>query len=153
MANMTLNGITVDQLADRRRLLASFDSLRRDIDASGAHQRRWTPSPQRALGVLTSSRLLDALDLSAGRPTRSAQRYGDGKPYKFQYDGAPTVNDQLLMARRLVEAGVRVRDAVLRPLGQPRQELRPGPRSRRQARSVPQRPDRRPGRARHARTT
>ena len=34
-------------------------------------------------------------------------RYGDGKPYKFQYDGAPTVNDQLLMARRLVEAGVR----------------------------------------------
>ena len=36
------------------------------------------------------------------------ERYGDGKPYKFQYDGAPTVNDQLLMARRLVEAGVRV---------------------------------------------
>ena len=35
------------------------------------------------------------------------ERYGDGKPYKFQYDGAPTVNDHLLMARRLVEAGVR----------------------------------------------
>src|SRR5207249_1867179 len=34
-------------------------------------------------------------------------RYGDGKPYQYQYDGAPTVNDQLLMARRLVEAGVR----------------------------------------------
>src|SRR5207253_3541537 len=25
----------------------------------------------------------------------------------FQFDGAPTVNDQLLLARRLVEAGVR----------------------------------------------
>src|SRR5262249_18582685 len=36
------------------------------------------------------------------------ERYGDGRPYKYQYDGAPTVNDQLLMARRLVEAGVRV---------------------------------------------
>jgi uncharacterized protein (DUF1501 family) len=35
-------------------------------------------------------------------------RYGDGKPYNYQFDGAPTVNDQLLLARRLVEAGVRV---------------------------------------------
>ena len=64
-------------------------------------------------------------------------RYGDGKPYQFQYDGAPTVNDQLLMARRLVEAGVRCVTLSLWPLGQPRQELRPRPRSRRQARPVP----------------
>src|SRR2546422_7439894 len=35
------------------------------------------------------------------------ERYGDGKPYQYQYDGAPTVNDQLLVARRLVEAGAR----------------------------------------------
>ena len=57
--------------------------------------------------MLTSSKLLEALDLS--RETDKVRaRYGDGKPYKFQYDGAPTVNDQLLMARRLVEAGVRV---------------------------------------------
>jgi uncharacterized protein (DUF1501 family) len=35
------------------------------------------------------------------------ERYGDGKPYKYQYDGAPTCNDHLLIARRLVEAGVR----------------------------------------------
>jgi uncharacterized protein (DUF1501 family) len=34
--------------------------------------------------------------------------YGDGKPYKYQYDGAPTCNDHLLLARRLVEAGARV---------------------------------------------
>ena len=61
---------------------------------------------ERALGVLTSSKLMDALDLSK-EPTTVRERYGDGKPYKFQYDGAPTVNDQLLLARRLVEAGVR----------------------------------------------
>src|SRR5213079_3193466 len=61
---------------------------------------------ERALGVLTSSKLLDALDLSR-ESDKVRERYGDGKPYKYQFDGAPTVNDQLLMARRLVEAGVR----------------------------------------------
>src|SRR5262249_338321 len=29
------------------------------------------------------------------------------QPYKFQYDGAPTVSEHLLIARRLVEAGAR----------------------------------------------
>ena len=61
---------------------------------------------ERALGVLTSSKLLEALDLSR-ESDKVRQRYGDGKPYKYQFDGAPTVNDQLLLARRLVEAGVR----------------------------------------------
>jgi hypothetical protein len=62
---------------------------------------------QRALDVLTSSRLLDALDLSKEDP-KIVARYGDGKPYQYQYDGAPTCNDHLLLARRLIEAGVRV---------------------------------------------
>ena len=61
---------------------------------------------QAAFGVLTSSRLLDALDLSKEDP-KIVARYGDGKPYQYQYDGAPTVNDHLLIARRLVEEGVR----------------------------------------------
>ena len=56
--------------------------------------------------MLTSSKLIDALDLSK-EPQSVRERYGDGKPYQYQYDGAPTVNDQLLVARRLVEAGVR----------------------------------------------
>src|SRR5919201_549250 len=61
---------------------------------------------ERALGVLTSSRLVEALDLSR-ESAKVRARYGDGRPYRYQYDGAPTVNDQLLMARRLVEVGVR----------------------------------------------
>jgi arylsulfatase A-like enzyme len=61
---------------------------------------------QRALDVLTSSRLLDALDVSK-EPEKVRNRYGDGKPYQYQFDGAPTANDHLLMARRLVEAGAR----------------------------------------------
>jgi hypothetical protein len=105
MANLRLNGISTDQLSDRRRLLASFDTLRRDIDLTG-QLAGMDAAAQRALGVLTSSRLLDALDVSK-ESQRVRDRYGDGKPYQFQFDGAPTVNDQLLMARRLVEAGVR----------------------------------------------
>lgn len=105
MANMRLNGISVDQLDDRRRLMQSFDSLRRDVDISGAIQ-GLDAAQQRALGVLTSSRLLDALDISR-EPQAVRERYGDGRPYQYQFDGAPTVNDQFLVARRLVEAGVR----------------------------------------------
>ena len=105
MADMRLNGISVDRLDERRRLIASFDNLRRDIDINGSIQ-GLDAAQQRALGVLTSSRLLDALDVSR-EPQSVRDRYGDGKPYQYQFDGAPTVNDQLLVARRLVEAGVR----------------------------------------------
>jgi len=105
MANMKLNGITQERLGDRKRLLASFDQMRRDLDSAGNLQ-GMDAFTERAFGVLTSSKLLEALDVSK-EPDRIRERYGDGKPYNFQYDGAPTVNDQLLVARRLVEAGVR----------------------------------------------
>src|SRR5947199_273421 len=36
LQNMTLRGVTVDRLDDRKRLLSGFDQLRRDADASGA---------------------------------------------------------------------------------------------------------------------
>jgi hypothetical protein len=106
MANLTLRGASVETLADRRRLLSSFDSLRSDLDSSGVYK-TVDALTERALGVLTSSKLVEALDLSK-ESAKVRERYGDGKPYQYQFDGAPTVNDQLLMARRLVEAGVRV---------------------------------------------
>jgi hypothetical protein len=106
LANMKLKNITLDELADRKKLIASFDSLRREVDVTGSIT-GVDANTERAFDVLTSSRLMDALDVSK-EPTKVRERYGDGKPYKYQYDGAPTVNDQLLMARRLVEAGVRV---------------------------------------------
>jgi hypothetical protein len=105
LANLKLHGVTLEQLDDRKRLLASFDHLRRDVD-TGSALAGMDANLERALGVLTSSRLLEALDLSRESP-QVRQRYGDGKPYQFQYDGAPTVNEHLLLARRLVEAGVR----------------------------------------------
>ncbi|HEX7448877.1 MAG TPA: DUF1501 domain-containing protein [Pirellulales bacterium] len=106
MDNMKLNGVTLDRLHDRRRLLTSFDRFQAEMDVRGVMQ-GVDAFGQRALDVLSSSKLLDALDVSKEDP-RVRERYGDGKPYKYQYDGAPTVNDQLLIARRLVEAGVRV---------------------------------------------
>jgi len=106
LENMTLQGITLERLADRRRVLASIDTMRRELDISGAMD-GMDVFGQRALDVLTSSRLLDALDLSKEDP-EIVRKYGDGKPYQYQYDGAPTCNDHLLIARRLVESGARV---------------------------------------------
>jgi hypothetical protein len=106
MADMRLNDVSLDRLRDRRGLLQRLDRFRRDVDASGM-MAGLDAYGQRALDVLTSSRLVDALDLSKEDP-KIVARYGDGKPYNFQYDGAPTCNEHLLIARRLVEAGVRV---------------------------------------------
>lgn len=105
LANLQLNGVTLDRLQDRRSLMTSLDGLRRDADATGMIA-GMDAFNQAAFGVLTSSRLLDALDLTKEDP-RVVARYGDGKPYQYQYDGAPTCNDHILIARRLVEVGVR----------------------------------------------
>jgi uncharacterized protein (DUF1501 family) len=63
---------------------------------------------EQAMGLLTSSRLAEALDLSKEDP-RTVARYGTGDPKVFMDgNGAPRVPQSLLMARRLIEAGARV---------------------------------------------
>ncbi len=105
--DMVLQGVTVDRLADRRTLLRGFDGLRREIDASGMMSGMDHFTAQ-AFGLLTSSRLAEALDLSREDP-RVVARYGTGDPRVFMDgNGAPRVPQSLLMARRLVEAGARV---------------------------------------------
>lgn len=103
--DMTLNGITVERLADRRALLKAFDSFRRDADASGA-MTGLDEFETQAFDILTSSRLLKALDVSS-ESEQTRARYGKGTE-KIQGDAAPRLNQQFLLARRLVEAGVRV---------------------------------------------
>ncbi|HEY2413897.1 MAG TPA: DUF1501 domain-containing protein [Pirellulaceae bacterium] len=103
--NMVLHGLSLEQLQDRRKLLSSVDRLKRETNAGQMQALdRFTEG---AFDVLTSSKLADALDLSKEDPKVRA-RYGNGRPYNYQFDGAPTVNEHLLLARRLVEAGVRV---------------------------------------------
>lgn len=99
-----LQGITLDRLQDRRRLLGTLDRLRKNFDSMDVEA--MDASTQAAMEVLSSSKLADAFDLDR-ESAKTRERYGDGKPYQFQYDGTPTANDQLLMARRLVEAGCR----------------------------------------------
>ena len=102
--DLVLNNITLDRLQDRRALLSSFDSLRRDLDASGM-MGAMDAFQQQAMGVLTSSRLAEALNLDRENPAVRA-RYGGGS-MKCRDDGGPESPEQFLMARRLVEAGVR----------------------------------------------
>jgi hypothetical protein len=103
--DMSLNGVTLDRLHDRRALLQSFDTFRREIDASGLMGGIDSFNDQ-ALGVLTSSKLLDALDLTKENP-RIAERYGQGEN-RNRDDGGPRLTSHFLAARRLVEAGARV---------------------------------------------
>jgi len=103
--NMKLNGVTLERFNDRKQLRASFNAFQRVVDAAGKTT-AVDSFTEKAFDVLTSSKLLEALDLSKEDP-KVRERYGDGKPFQFQYDGAPTINEHLLMARRLVQAGVR----------------------------------------------
>ncbi len=102
--NMVLQGVTLERLQDRGRLLQSFDTFRREADASGSMDGLDSFTRQ-ALGILTSSNLAAALDISKESP-ETIERYGKGDP-TFRADGAPKMTENFLIARRLVEAGAR----------------------------------------------
>jgi hypothetical protein len=102
--DMVLNGITLNRLADRKALLASFDNFRRDIDNSGMME-GLDAFNQQAFGILTSSKLLDALDVEK-EDAKVRDSYGKGDP-KNRDDGGPKLMEHFLIARRLVEAGAR----------------------------------------------
>ncbi len=103
--DMVLKDISLERLTDRRALLASFDTMRRECDASGALE-AMDSFTQQAFGVLTSSRLAEALNLDK-EDGKLRDRYGRGT-MKCRDDGGPECPEQFLLARRLVEAGVRV---------------------------------------------
>jgi hypothetical protein len=106
MANMRLNGISLERLRDRKTLLASFDQTRRQFDELDVY-RGVDSLTRKALDVLTSSKLVEALDVEREEPA-VRDRYGRGSADPaFGEDAGPHWMDQFLMARRLVEAGVR----------------------------------------------
>ena len=105
--DMILRGLSVERFSDRKSLLRSFDDIRRDTDSNGA-MKGMDSFTEQAFGLLTSSRLAEALDISKEDP-RTIDRYGTGNPKIFMDDnGAPRVPQSMLMARRLIEAGARV---------------------------------------------
>ncbi len=86
------------RLRQRRSLLEAFDTMRRDLDASGA-ARGLDAFQGRAFDIVTSRALRDALDVRK-EPRAVQERYG-GTAKGYHGQGI-----QLLLARRLVKAGV-----------------------------------------------
>lgn len=104
--DLVLQGITPTELDGRRNLLTGIDRFRRDWDGSRVMD-GMDVFTQRAMGILTSSQLFDALDVSKESES-TRDRYGFYDPKRPKGDGAPRVPQNLLLARRLIEAGVRV---------------------------------------------
>jgi hypothetical protein len=101
------NGLTLDAVADRRKLLTSFDGLRRDLDA-GREMEACDRFTAKALEMITSPHVRDALDVSR-EPLKVRELYGPDIKLKHVYQFGHTLyNSKLLLARRLVEAGVPV---------------------------------------------
>jgi hypothetical protein len=92
--DLKLNGtLTAERLEGRTNLLTSLDTIRRDMDSTGQME-ALDAFTQRAVGVVTSGHVADALDVNK-EDAAVRERYGnDGRSF--------------LTARRLVEAGVRV---------------------------------------------
>ena len=106
LADMKLQGIDLERLGDRKSLLASFDRFRRTVDTQRVYE-GVDAYTQQAFDVLTSSKMLEAMDLEKEDPALR-DRYGRGSSAPaFGEDAGPHWMDQFLMARRLVEAGAR----------------------------------------------
>ena len=104
---LAIGSVSAEQLADRRALGQQLDRFKRSADATGAIA-GLDAYQQQAFSILTSGQLADALDLSKEDP-HLLDRYGRCSPENAGYgDAGPLMNEYLLSARRLVEAGVRV---------------------------------------------
>ena len=106
-ANMQLSESLSSRMEYRRSLLTAFDRFRRETDARRDLSALETHVEQ-ALDVLTSSRVMEALDLDREDP-RVRDRYGkdDDKILPYSYAGYRALVSRFLVARRLIEAGVR----------------------------------------------
>lgn len=102
--NITLNGVSLRRLADRRALLTGFDQFRRQVDREGFSD-GIDEFHRQAFEVLTSPRLAEALDLSR-EDSSVRSRYGLDRDYPMER-GGKTLLDQFLVARRVIEAGAR----------------------------------------------
>ena len=98
-----------ERLADRKRLLAGFDDMRRDLDRGDSHV-AIDNFRAKAFDMISSPKVRDAFDVSK-EPAGVLERYGKGGKFTHQtvvslkYDWEASA---FVTARRLVEAGVRV---------------------------------------------
>ncbi len=107
--SLTLNtSLSLNRLRSRQGLLAGLDRIRRQSDASGMMDAmdRFT---QQAVGILTSGRFANAMDFSQESPETIARYKAPADSVeRFVTSESPEGSMKLLLARRLIEAGVRV---------------------------------------------
>ncbi len=109
------SGLTVNRLGDRRSLLGSLDRIRQNVDATG-EMNAVDRFGQQAWDILCSPKAQEAFDLDA-EPQEIRERYGfmpRFDPGAADRCGAPAWSQRILLARRLVEAGVRLVTVDLR---------------------------------------
>src|SRR5262249_57488591 len=97
-------GVTLERVGDRRQLLGSFDTLRRDVDRSGQME-GLDRFQQRAWDILTSPVARDAFDLDR-EPARVRERYGfmpAFDPKASNRSGAPAWSQRILLPPPLVD--------------------------------------------------
>ena len=102
-------GLSLDRMGSRRNLLGDIDRMRRAVDSSGMmdavdkfHARAWD--------IVTSDAARNAFDLDS-EPREVRERYGFMPAYQAPTPdrcGVPAWSQRFLLARRLVEAGVRL---------------------------------------------
>lgn len=108
-------GVTAERLDGRRELLTRFDSVRRSLHEVD-RVRAFDACQAKAWDILTSERAREAFDLDA-EPRAIRERYGfmpAFDPKALNRCGAPAWSQRLLLARRLIEAGVRLVTVDLR---------------------------------------
>lgn len=109
------DGLTADRLGTRRDLLSGFDRLQRQLDTRG-QMVAMDRFQQQAWGILSSPAARAAFDLDA-EPREVRERYGFMQafdPGASNRCGAPNWAQRMLLARRLIESGVRLVTVDLR---------------------------------------
>jgi hypothetical protein len=93
--------VSIARLEDRHHLLAALDHVRRELEVGG-HSRKIDSFRARAMEIIASTAVRDAFDLER-EPAAARARYGESG-----YRHGPHPGRSLLLARRLIEAGVSV---------------------------------------------
>ncbi len=102
---LIVQDISIQRLRDRRSLLSLLNTWQKHVEASPSLGDR-NSFTQQAWEILSSPRLVEALDISHEDP-KVIERYGEGSA-QYNGDSAPRISRNLLIARRLIEAGARV---------------------------------------------
>ncbi|MEO2030825.1 MAG: DUF1501 domain-containing protein [Planctomycetaceae bacterium] len=107
--SLTLNPeLSLKRIHNRRQLLAGLDGIKRQMDATGMMD-AMDEFTQKAAGILTSGRFAAALDFNReSAATLARYRAPTDQVERFSTSESPEGSLKLLLARRLVEAGVRV---------------------------------------------